>query len=46
VAVEPAEHALNLLEDAADRVDDLDALRDAIDRAQEIHLAAREAATP
>lgn len=46
-AISLAEYALELLEGAADRVDDSDGgLRDAIARAEEIHLAACEAGTP
>jgi uncharacterized Zn finger protein len=46
-AITLAEYALELLEGAADRVDDSDGgLRDAIVRAEEIHLAACEAGTP
>jgi len=42
-----AEYALELLEGAADRVDDSDGgLREAIGRAEEIHLAACTAGTP
>jgi uncharacterized Zn finger protein len=46
-AITLAEYALELLEGAADRVDDSDGgLRDAIVRAEEIHLAACETGTP
>jgi hypothetical protein len=46
-AIEAAEHALSLLEEAFDQVDDSDGELGAIrGRAQEIHLAACEAARP
>src|SRR5262249_61514487 len=46
-AIEAAEHALTLLEDAYEQVDDSDGEVGAVaGRAQEIHLAACEAAQP
>lgn len=46
VAIEAAEYALELLEDASERIEDPDDLGGAIDRLEEIHFAACSAGDP
>ena len=46
VAIDVAEYALELLEDAAERIEDMDGVDSAIGRLEEIHFAACSAGSP